>query len=183
MISSVGQRQPLRLAQLRQLVDRYAAGKMSLGLFDKAARAILRRPKEIPMIPLARAFYVAAILFAIGCGTPEAEPEPAHVAQSAAKGCRLLGTIDGLRCLPDTADIFWESDPPKRVLDFGESFTVDSPDPIRWIFFLTAGEPSTIRQIVLVPSDAWRDSATKIVVPHSLAEVTIPLDWFGSFFQ
>lgn len=135
------------------------------------------------MIPFARAFLVAAVFIAVGCGGLMTEPEPAQVAPSAAKGCRVLATVDGLRCLPASRDVFWESDSQKRVFDFGNTFTVDSPDPIRWVFFLTAGEPSTIRQIVLVPSDAWRDSPTKIVVPHSLAEVTIPLDFFGEFFQ
>ena len=139
------------------------------------------------MLQLARAFAVAIVLLIIGCGGPMPEPpeqQPAQVAPPAAKpGCRWLATVDGPRCLPDGRDIFWESDSQQRVTDLGASVTVDSPDDVRWIFFLTAGEPSSIRQIVLVPSDSFRVSTTRFVIPHKIADVTIPLDWFGSFFE
>lgn len=184
--SSVDPRPPLRLEQLRQLVDQYAAGRMSLGRYDRAARAILR-PKEIPMILLGRAFFVAAIiLLAVGCGGATDPPEVSHVAPPAAQstGCRWLATSEGPRCLPDGRDIFWESDSQRRVTILPSSVSVDTPDNgIRWIFFLTAGEPSTIRQIVLVPADAFRVDVTRFVIPHPIESVTISLDWFGHNFE
>jgi hypothetical protein len=186
-IKSEVERPLLRLEQLRVLIDAYARGAMSLGRYSRAAAALLRKPKEVPMIPIARAFAVAFVLFILACGGPLPEPppeQPAQVAAPAAKpGCRWLATVDGPRCLPDGRDIFWESDSQQRVTDLGASVTVDSPDDVRWIFFLTAGEPSTIRQIVLVPGDSFRVSPTRFVIPHKLADVTIPLDWFGSFFE
>ena len=184
--SAVAEREPLRLEKLRALVDLYAAGRLSLGRFDRAGRALLRKKENGPMIQLARAFVAAAVLLAVACGTPPEQPAPALPSTPAAHpGCRILATIDGLRCLPDDkSGVFWESDNEKRVFETdAHTFCIFSPDPVRWVFFLTAGEPSTIRQIVLVPRDAWRDSPTKIVVPHSLQETTIPLDWFGSYFQ
>lgn len=138
------------------------------------------------MIQLARAFVAAAVLLAVACGTPPEQPAPAQPATPAAHpGCRILATTAGLKCLPDDRQgVFWESDDERRVFETdGKTFCVYSPDPVRWIFFLSSGEPSTIYRIALVPSDAWRDSPTKIVVPHSLQETTIPLDWFGTFFQ
>lgn len=180
------ERPPLRWLQLRALIDQYAAGRLSLGRYDRAAAALLRK-KETPMIQLARAFAVLLIFLAIGCGGPPVpEPaEPAQVAPPAAKpGCRWLATVDGPRCLPDGRDIFWESDSQPRVVDFGTNFIILTPDAgIRWVFFLTAAEPSTIRQIVLLPADIWRAGPTELVVPHRLQDVTISLDWFGDHFQ
>ncbi len=185
-IKSSVDRPPLRLEQLRQLIDAYAAGRLSLGRYDRAAAALLRK-KETQMIKLARAFAVLLIFLAIGCGGPPVpEPvEPAQVAPPAAKpGCRWLATVDGPRCLPDGRDIFWESDSQPRVTVLPTSVSVDTPDSgIRWIFFLTAGEPATIRQIVLVPQDAFRVDVTRFVIPHPIGDVTIPLDWFSSFFE
>lgn len=89
-IKSSVDRPPLRLEQLRQLIDAYAAGRLSLGRYDRAAAALLRK-KETQMIKLARAFAVLLIFLAIGCGGPPLpEPvEPAQVAPPAAKpGCR-----------------------------------------------------------------------------------------------
>ena len=80
-----------------------------------------------------------------------------------------LATVDGPRCLPDGRDIFWESDSQPRVVDFGTNFIILAPDAgIRWVFFLTAAEPSTIRQIVLLPADIWRAGPTALVVPLPL---------------
>lgn len=186
-LKSEVERPPLRWLQLRALIDQYAAGRLSLGRYDRAAAALLRKPKEVPMIPIARAFAILMIVLAIGCGGPPVpEPsEPARVAPPAAKpGCRWLATVDGPRCLPDGRDIFWESDSQPRVTVLPTSVSVDTPDSgIRWIFFLTGSEPATIRQIVLVPQDAFRVDVTRFVIPHPIGDVTIPLDWFSSFFQ
>jgi len=186
-ISSVEPRQPLRLEQLRELVNAYAAGRLSLGRFDRAGRALLRRQTKEPAMMFARAFLLICSVFAVACGTPP-EPAPAAVVavQSDAKpGCRWLATVSGLRCLPSSNDIFWESDSQRRVLDLGDSFLVMTPDNPRWIIFLSDGvkSPSVVYRIVLLPVDVWRATPTELQVPHSIESVTVSLDWFGSQFE
>lgn len=185
--SEVAPPPPLRWTQLRALVDEYARGRISLGRYDRAARAILRRPQDIPMMPLGRAFVVSVVLLILGCGgaMPES-PQPAQVAPPAAQStsCRWLATSEGPRCLPDGRDIFWESDSQPRVTVLPGSVSVETPDDgIRWIFFLSDGDPSVIRQIVLVPHDAFRVGLTRLVIPHPIESVTISLDWFGHNFE
>lgn len=187
MNSAVQVRQPLRVEQLRQLVNLYASGSITLGRFDRAGRALLRRQTKEPVIVnFARAFLLICSVFAVACGNPPEQPAPAQPATPAAHpGCRILATTAGLKCLPDDRQaVFWESDDDRRVFETdAHTFCIFSPDAVRWVFFLSSGEPSKIYRIVLVPSDAWRDTPTKIVVPHSLQETTIPLDFFGEFFQ